>query len=98
MPYAPPEKTKILLAVSADKTDRLSRVLAGHDLVFAKDRLEAERHLEADRFGMVVIGVHFDESQMFNLLGDIRRHGHYRKVPVLVVLSRARYTLSDIII
>ena len=47
---------------------------------------------------MVIVGVHFDESQMFSLLGDIRLHSQYRKVPVLVVLIHGRYAFSDVVL
>jgi len=73
-------------------------MLEGHDLVIVRGRTEAMQHLEAENFGMVVLGVHFDESQMFNLLGDIRLHSKYRKVPVLVILMRERYPLSDVMV
>ena len=45
---------------------------------------------------MVIVGVHFDESQMFTLLGDIRSHAKYRKVPVLCVLGSWGRMLSEV--
>jgi hypothetical protein len=94
-PVAAP-RTKILVAVSPEKLSRLEQLLSGHDVVFVIDRADAMSHLEAETFGMVLLGVHFDESQMFNLLGDIRLHSKYRKVPILVVLLPGRYPLSDV--
>ena len=94
--YSPPQRTRILACVAPEKVDRLHRVLSGHELIFPKDRDDALHYLQQEGIGMVIIGVHFDESQMFTLLGDIRLHGKYRKVPVLVVLSRGRYNLSDV--
>jgi hypothetical protein len=49
-----------------------------------------------ERFGLVCLGVHFDESQMFSLLGDIRAHAKYRKVPVLCVLGSWGRLLSEV--
>jgi len=50
-------------------------------------------HLSRERYGMVILSVHFDESQMFSLLGDIRAHSFYRKIPILCVLAeRGRLT------
>jgi hypothetical protein len=46
---------------------------------------------------MAVLSVHFDESQMFSLLGDIRSHSKYRKIPVLCVLGAHR-VLTDVAI
>jgi PleD family two-component response regulator len=91
-------KSRILVAVIPDKEDRMERVLSGHDLMFVKTCEEARTLLEEEEYGLVIIGVHFDESQMFSLLGDIRAHARYRKVPILCVLgSRGRY-LGDVAI
>src|SRR5688500_8396941 len=85
-------RTRILLAVTAEKRQRLERVLRGHDLAFVENSAQAMSRLSAEKYGMVVLGVHFDESQMFSLLGDIRGHAKYRKVPILCVLGeRGRF-------
>lgn len=47
---------------------------------------------------MVIVGVHFDESQMFTLLADIRAHAKYRKVPILCVLGNRGRVLSEVAI
>jgi hypothetical protein len=52
--------------------------------------------LSRDGFAMVVVGVHFDESQMFPLLSDIRTHASYRKVPILCVLGERGRALTDV--
>ncbi len=85
-------KSRILVAVMPYKEDRMVRILSGHDATFVKTSEEARNLLEAEEFALVILGVHFDESQMFSLLGDIRAHARYRKVPILCVLgSRGRY-------
>src|SRR5688572_10493 len=89
-------RTKIMLAVVHDNRERLERVLAGHDLVFVETSDEARRLMENERFGLVLLGVHFDESQMFSLLGDIRAHAMYRKVPILCVLGTWGRMLSEV--
>jgi PleD family two-component response regulator len=91
-------KTKILVAVIDDKEERLRRVLSGHDLVFVKTCDEAMSLLQEKQFGMVLIGVHFDESQMFRLLADVRAHAKYRKVPILCVLGSRGRLLSEVAI
>jgi PleD family two-component response regulator len=88
--------TKILVAVLHDNRDRLARVLEGHDLVFVETCEEARPLLENERFGLVFLGVHFDESQMFSLLGEIRGHAKYRKVPILCVLGTWGRMLSEV--
>ena len=94
--YAAPPRTKILLAVTSDKADRLQSILDGHELVFVKTSQEAMHLLTTDGFGIVILGVHFDESQMFTLLSDIRAHAKYRKVPILCVLGERGRALSDV--
>ena len=92
----PAPKTRIMLAVVHDNRERLERVLAGHDLVFVESSDEARHLVENERFGLVLLGVHFDESQMFSLLGDIRAHAMYRKVPILCVLGTWGRMLSEV--
>lgn len=89
-------RTKILVAVGQDNRERLARVLDGHELVFVETGDAAREQLENERFGLVCLGVHFDESQMFALLGDIRSHARYRKVPVLCVLGSWGRMLSEV--
>jgi CheY-like chemotaxis protein len=86
-----------MLAIVADKVELWRRILEGHELVFVMTLREAMQRLaEADDFRLVVIGVHFDESRMFTLLGDLRAHAKYRNIPVLVVLSPGQYAFSGI--
>ena len=95
--YSPPPRTKILLAVTADVRERFSRILERHDLLAVESADQAMRALD-ERFGMVVLSVHFDESNMFSLLGDIRAHSSYRKVPILCVLGMRGRFITDIAI
>ena len=94
----PAPRSKVLLAVSPGGAARLRRVLDGHDVTLVRTRSEAWALLEKERFSMVILGVHFDESQMFSLLADIRAHAKYRKVPVLCVLSAPSKVISDVAI
>ena len=95
--YEPPPRTKILLAVTADVRERFNRILERHDLHTVETADEAMRALD-EHFGMVVLSVHFDESRMFSLLGDIRAHSSYRKVPILCVLGTRGRFITDIAI
>ncbi|HWI36197.1 MAG TPA: hypothetical protein VNU64_07075 [Burkholderiales bacterium] len=93
--YGPPPSARILVAATPTVRERLERVLAGHELTFADTTQDVMSLLTAERFGMVIVSVHFDESQMFTLLGDIRAHSRYRKVPILCVLAQ-RGRLSEV--
>ena len=94
--YTPPERSRILLAATSEVQERFGRILRRHETVRVSSAAEAMRAL-AESFRLVVLSVHFDESQMFSLLGDIRSHSAYRKVPVLRVLGVQRgKAISDI--
>lgn len=93
--YPPPPPTRILLAVTPDMRDRMERILARHELTTVETSDEAMRALE-DRHGIVILGVHFDDSQMFSLLGDVRAHSGYRKVPILCVLGSRGRAITEI--
>ena len=93
--YGPPPSTKIVVAATPTTRSRLERVLEGHDVTCANSTQEVMSLLARDRYGMVIVSVHFDESQMFALLGDIRAHSRYRKVPILCILAE-RGRLTDV--
>jgi hypothetical protein len=93
--YTPPAKSKILLAVTPDMLERFQRILERHETVFVHTASEAMRAL-GDHFRIVILSVHFDESQMFSLLGDVRAHSNYRKIPILCVLGARGPAISDI--
>ena len=93
--YAPPPRTRILLAATQDVLERMQRILVRHELTAVTDSAGAMRALDSN-FGMVIVSVHFDDSQMFSLLGDIRAHSGYRKIPILCVLGRRGRALTEI--
>ena len=94
--YTPPERSRLLLAATPDVGERFERILRRHEIVKVATASEAMRAL-AGKFKMVIISVHFDESQMFSLLGDIRSHSSYRKIPILCVLGHERgKAISDV--
>jgi CheY-like chemotaxis protein len=91
LPYNPPPTTRLLAAVTPDVLERLRRIIRRHELVPVQSAADALRRLDdEDHFGLVLLSVHFAESQMFTLLGDIRAHSGYRKIPILCVLGAER--------
>jgi hypothetical protein len=58
---------KILVADVPQMDSRYSAALTGWDIEFARTMGQARRALAGARYDLVAIGVHFDDSQMFDL-------------------------------
>ena len=82
---AVPMKKSILVADHSDA--RLSAMLSSHDLSFVHTMDEARTILTGRNFDLIVIGVHFDESRMFDLLRHVRWQERHRSTPVVCVLT-----------
>ena len=82
----PPLKGKEIL-VAVHNCERLQRILQGHRLTIPRDVAEAERALRAREYALIVLGVHFDESRMFELLRLVRVWKENALTPVVCVLS-----------
>ena len=80
-----PMKKSILVADHSDA--RISAMLNGHDLSFVHTLDQAKATLTGRNFDLIVIGVHFDESRMFDLLRHVRWQERHRATPVVCVLS-----------
>lgn len=64
---------------------RIRECLPQHELVFVRTMHEAIRALRRDGFQLIVIGLHFDESRMIELLSHVRTLERYRDSPVVCV-------------
>ena len=78
-------KKMVLVADHADA--RLSGILAAHELAFVRTLDEAKAALAGRNFDLILIGVHFDESRMFDLLRYVRWQERHRATPVICVLT-----------
>ena len=68
---------KILVADTPDGDRRISAILPEHELVFVRTLDQAQRALARAQFALVLVGVHFDESRMFDLLRHLQvSNGH----------------------
>jgi len=85
MEKPPLAKKRILVAV--DDCERLERILAGHILTIPHSVEEAERELQAREYHMVILGVLFDESRMFELLRLVRTFKMNALTPVVCMLT-----------
>ena len=84
---------RILLAV--EDAERLKRILAGHELTLAASVDQAKAELQKREFALIVLGVHFDESRMFELLRFVRTYRTNQLTPVVRMLTSAS-RLSDV--
>lgn len=79
-------RPRILLAVAKDSVERMLRVLEGYEVIVALQLPEAERLLDESDFRVVIVGAHFDESRMFDLLQAVRDHPRCARVLIVGVL------------
>jgi DNA-binding response OmpR family regulator len=77
-------RKRILVADIPESDRRLTEVLSGHELAFARSLREAQRLLGQTGFDLIVIGVQFDDSRMFDLVRHVRSVGQ-DKPPVACV-------------
>ena len=77
--------SKVLVADVPEADEKIRECLPGHDLHFVRTLVDAVRELRKDGYQMVVIGMHFDESRMFELLRYVRSLRERHDVPVICV-------------
>jgi len=77
---------RILIADTRENDRRLAAILSGHELVFARALGEAQRLLTERKFDLILIGVNFDDSRMFDLVRHVRSTGQ-AEPPVACVRS-----------
>jgi hypothetical protein len=75
----------ILIADVPQAQRAIAECLPGRDLTFVNTLPEAKLALAGGDFDMVVVGVHFDDSQAFALLSHLRSRQRYAYVPVVCV-------------
>jgi DNA-binding NtrC family response regulator len=76
---------KVLVA----DVSRTAALLAGQDVTLARTMGEVRAALAAARYDVLVIGVRFDDSRMFDLLREVRGDARYRDLRVLCVIPSA---------
>jgi CheY-like chemotaxis protein len=76
---------KVLVADIPEMDSTLRDCLPGHELIFVRTMREAISALRRDGFDLILIGLHFDESRMIELLSHVRGLEKYRDAPVICV-------------
>jgi DNA-binding response OmpR family regulator len=79
---------KILVADTPEGDQRLTQILSGYELIFVRTMDEARRELADDGFVLVLIGVHFDDSRMFDLLRHLQASGERPGCAVICMRSQ----------
>jgi CheY-like chemotaxis protein len=77
--------SRILIADVPQSHRVIAECLPGRELTFVHTLAEAKVALAGGDYDMVVVGVHFDESQAFALLSHLRSRQRYGYVPVVCV-------------
>ena len=86
---------RILVADTPDSDHRLNAILAGHEVTFARTVGESLRLLAHQQFDLVLVGVHFDDSRMFDLVRHVRAGGQ-TEPPVACIRSHPFYSNAAI--
>ena len=73
----------ILVASIPNANDGMSVVLSPHRITFVTTLAAALAALASDSFDLIMIGVYFDESRMFELLNGVRRSNGHALTPVI---------------
>ena len=74
--------TRILIADRPNGDRRLFEILSGHEVIFVRTMTEAERVLERQEIDLIMVGVHFDDSRMFDLLRYVRSSARHAERPL----------------
>jgi hypothetical protein len=80
----------VLVAAIPLAAERLCRLLPDQRTVCPANLAEAQVALARERFALAILGVHFDESRMFDLLSCARASALNRDVPIVCVLGLRR--------
>lgn len=79
---------KILVADTPEGDHRISEILSGYHLTFVRTMDEARDALAAQQFALVLIGVHFDDSRMFDLMRHLQASGGHAGCAVICMRSQ----------
>jgi CheY-like chemotaxis protein len=86
---------RILVADVPQTHSRLKEILVGLELDFVDGMPSALRSLKAEPFDLLIIGLQFDESSMFDLIRQARENESSRQLPIICIRGdRLRSALS----
>jgi response regulator RpfG family c-di-GMP phosphodiesterase len=83
------ELAHILIAATADDVAAIERILGDrHELCVVGTMSEAEAKLKEQVFDLIMVGVHFDESRMFELVRNVHKIPKNDDKPVICFCTR----------
>jgi hypothetical protein len=85
-----PQSRPVLVAAIPLAAERLCRLLPDQRTVCPTTLDEAQAALARERFALAIMGVHFDDSRMFDLISYARASSLNRGVPIVCVLGVRR--------
>lgn len=83
MPSGEGMAKRVLIADVPEVEARMASVFAQERVVFANTLAAALNALGADDFDLVLIGLHFDDSRMFDLVREVRSGRRNHAVPIV---------------
>jgi DNA-binding response OmpR family regulator len=72
--------------------ERYSAAFTGWEVAFARTLAQAHQALDAGSCAVVVTGVYFDDSRMFDLVRALRSGEAHREVPIVCVRGCQGFT------
>ena len=86
---------RVLVADVPEMQSRLTEILVGFELRFVSGMSSALKSLEVEQFDLLIVGLHFDESSMFELIEQARARKSTGELPIVCIRgNRLRYGLS----
>jgi hypothetical protein len=85
-----PPSRPVLLAAIPVAVERLCRLLPDQRTICPANLADAQVALARERFALAIMGVHFDDSRMFDLISYARASSLNRSVPIVCVLGVRR--------
>jgi CheY-like chemotaxis protein len=79
---------RILIADVPNGAVTLERILEGHDCSVVSTMNEAVTILNAEAFDLIVAGLHFDDSQMFEFIREVKQSRNNAVKPIICFCSR----------
>jgi response regulator RpfG family c-di-GMP phosphodiesterase len=80
--------SRILIADTPQSSISLKAILDGYDLIVASTMVDALANLKEEKFDLVVVGIHFDDSQMFELIRYVQSSANNAERPVISYCAR----------